>query len=68
MVDGNIRTASGVLRRVPLELVHDDIARRPVDAVVNAWNRNFIPHWLLLPQGELVVHDQRLYRRLEARM
>ncbi len=32
-------------------LQHGDIARAKVDAVVNAWNRNFIPHWLLLPQG-----------------
>ena len=28
-----------------------DVARREVDAVVNAWNRNVIPAWLLLPQG-----------------
>ena len=24
---------------------------QPVEAIVNAWNRNFIPWWLLLPQG-----------------
>ena len=23
----------------------------PVDVIVNAWNRNIIPWWLLLPQG-----------------
>ncbi len=28
-----------------------DIAQNKADAVVNAWNRNFIPHWLLIPQG-----------------
>jgi O-acetyl-ADP-ribose deacetylase (regulator of RNase III) len=28
-----------------------DIAQCDADAVVNAWNRNFIPHWLLIPQG-----------------
>ncbi len=28
-----------------------DIAGVRTDAVVNAWNRNFIPHWLLIPQG-----------------
>ena len=28
-----------------------DIASRLVDAIVNAWNRNMIPKWLLLPQG-----------------
>jgi O-acetyl-ADP-ribose deacetylase (regulator of RNase III) len=32
-------------------LVHGDIADRSVDAIINAWNRNFIPHWLLIPQG-----------------
>ncbi len=31
--------------------VEGDVARREVDAVVNAWNRNVIPAWLLLPQG-----------------
>ena len=36
---------------MPLVLVHDDLTRRRVDALVNAWNRNFIPHWLLVPQG-----------------
>jgi O-acetyl-ADP-ribose deacetylase (regulator of RNase III) len=36
---------------MPLQLVHDDLANRAVDALVNAWNRNFIPHWLLIPQG-----------------
>lgn len=24
---------------------------QPVDVIVNAWNRNIIPWWLLLPQG-----------------
>lgn len=33
------------------ELVHGDIADAEADAIVNAWNRNFIPHWLLVPQG-----------------
>ena len=28
-----------------------DITASGCDAVVNAWNRNFIPYWLLLPQG-----------------
>jgi ADP-ribosylglycohydrolase/O-acetyl-ADP-ribose deacetylase (regulator of RNase III) len=31
--------------------VEGDVATRPVEAVVNAWNRNLIPAWLLLPQG-----------------
>ena len=28
-----------------------DITDARVDILVNAWNRNFIPHWLLIPQG-----------------
>lgn len=34
-----------------LEMVHGDLLDQPVDAIVNAWNRNVIPWWLLLPQG-----------------
>ena len=36
-------------RRV--DVVDGDLLEQPVDAIVNAWNRNFIPWWLLLPQG-----------------
>jgi O-acetyl-ADP-ribose deacetylase (regulator of RNase III) len=32
-------------------LVDGDLLDQPVDAIVNAWNRNLIPWWLLLPQG-----------------
>ena len=32
-------------------LTRGDIVECQVDAIVNAWNRNFIPYWLLLPQG-----------------
>lgn len=28
-----------------------DLLVQPVDVIVNAWNRNLIPWWLLLPQG-----------------
>lgn len=31
--------------------VMGDVALREVDVVVNAWNRNVVPPWLLLPQG-----------------
>ena len=31
--------------------VSGDLLDQPVEAVVNAWNRNVIPWWLLLPQG-----------------
>jgi len=33
------------------EVVLGDLLDQRVDAIVNAWNRNFIPWWLLLPQG-----------------
>lgn len=33
------------------ELVKGDLLDQQVDVIVNAWNRNVIPWWLLLPQG-----------------
>ena len=33
------------------ELVKGDLLDQKVDVIVNAWNRNLIPWWLLLPQG-----------------
>jgi O-acetyl-ADP-ribose deacetylase len=32
-------------------LVQGDLLDQDVDVIVNAWNRNIIPWWLLLPQG-----------------
>jgi O-acetyl-ADP-ribose deacetylase len=32
-------------------VVDGDLLDQRVDAIVNAWNRNVIPWWLLLPQG-----------------
>ena len=32
-------------------VVEGDILDQDVDVIVNAWNRNIIPWWLLLPQG-----------------
>lgn len=32
-------------------LVVGDLLTQPVEAIVNAWNRNVLPWWLLLPQG-----------------
>jgi O-acetyl-ADP-ribose deacetylase (regulator of RNase III) len=32
-------------------IVHGDLLAQPVEAIVNAWNRNLIPWWLLLPKG-----------------
>ena len=33
------------------EIVQGDIFDQDVEVIVNAWNRNVIPWWLLLPQG-----------------
>ncbi len=32
-------------------VIEGDLLDQPVEAIVNAWNRNIIPWWLLLPQG-----------------
>ena len=34
-----------------IKVVTDDLLTQPVEVIVNAWNRNIIPWWLLLPQG-----------------
>ncbi|ATB34564.1 macro domain-containing protein [Melittangium boletus] len=34
-----------------IRIVEGDLLEQRVDAIVNAWNRNIIPWWLLLPQG-----------------
>ncbi|MGC4004397.1 MAG: hypothetical protein QM811_15285 [Pirellulales bacterium] len=34
-----------------LRIVEGDLLDQDVDVIVNAWNRNIIPWWLLLPQG-----------------
>ncbi len=33
------------------ELVIGDLLNQDVEVIVNAWNRNIIPWWILLPQG-----------------
>jgi len=33
------------------EVVNGDLLDQPVEVIVNAWNRNVIPWWLLVPQG-----------------
>ncbi len=33
------------------EVLVGDLLDQKVDAIVNAWNRNIIPWWLLIPQG-----------------
>lgn len=32
-------------------IAYGDLLDQPAEALVNAWNRNVIPWWLLLPQG-----------------
>lgn len=34
-----------------VEIVSGNILEQPVEVIVNSWNRNVIPWWLLLPQG-----------------
>jgi O-acetyl-ADP-ribose deacetylase len=34
-----------------IEIVEGDLLEQPTEAIVNSWNRNIIPWWLLLPQG-----------------
>lgn len=36
---------------IMIEVVEGDLLDQDVDVIVNAWNRNIIPWWLLLPQG-----------------
>jgi O-acetyl-ADP-ribose deacetylase (regulator of RNase III) len=36
---------------VHVEVVTGDILDQAVEVIVNSWNRNLIPWWLLLPQG-----------------
>jgi O-acetyl-ADP-ribose deacetylase (regulator of RNase III) len=34
-----------------IEIVKGDLLDQNVDTIINTWNRNIIPWWLLLPQG-----------------
>lgn len=34
-----------------VKVIEGDLLDQNVDVIVNAWNRNIIPWWLLLPQG-----------------
>jgi O-acetyl-ADP-ribose deacetylase (regulator of RNase III) len=36
---------------VNVAVVEGDLLDQSVDVIVNSWNRNIIPGWLLLPQG-----------------
>lgn len=34
-----------------IEFIKGDLLEQQVDVIVNPWNQNFIPWWLLIPQG-----------------
>ncbi len=34
-----------------IQFITGDIFEQDVDVIVNPWNQNFIPWWLLIPQG-----------------
>jgi len=36
---------------VTIRVIDGDLLDQPVGAIVNAWNRNIIPWWILLPHG-----------------
>jgi len=38
-------------RPLKIEVIEGDLLDQDVEVIVNAWNRNIIPWWLLLPQG-----------------
>lgn len=39
------------IMKANVTIVEGDLLDQKVDVIVNAWNRNIIPWWLLLPQG-----------------
>jgi O-acetyl-ADP-ribose deacetylase (regulator of RNase III) len=39
------------MEKTRIRVVEGDLLDQPVEVIVNAWNRNVIPWWLLLPQG-----------------
>lgn len=36
---------------MPLTITQGDLLDQEVDVIINTWNRNIIPWWLLIPQG-----------------
>jgi Predicted phosphatase homologous to the C-terminal domain of histone macroH2A1 len=39
------------MKNTEVRVVEDDLLGQDVEVIVNAWNRNLFPHWLLWPQG-----------------
>ena len=44
-------TPASKLHDMNVTIVDGDLLDQDVDVIVNAWNRNIIPWWLLIPQG-----------------
>ena len=49
VLENAVRTHEEIPMNV--SIVEGDLLDQQVDAIVNSWNRNIIPWWLLLPQG-----------------
>ena len=45
------RKESNMTKQTKIKIVEGNLLHQNVEVIVNAWNRNFIPHWLLVPQG-----------------
>jgi len=39
------------MKAAEVVIAEGDLLDQPVEVIVNAWNRNIIPWWLLVPQG-----------------
>lgn len=39
------------MKLAEIKIIEGDLLDQPVEVIVNAWNRNIIPWWLLVPQG-----------------
>ena len=47
----SVHVNAQIQQRPVVEIVEGDLLDQDVEVIVNAWNRNIIPWWLLLPQG-----------------
>jgi len=39
------------MNKAHIEIIEGDLLDQNVEVIVNSWNRNIVPWWLLLPQG-----------------
>lgn len=44
-------TPKAIENMATVDIIEGDLLDQDVDVIVNAWNRNIIPWWLLIPQG-----------------